>query len=125
MDIRPTSNTTQPPPPLTDKGISVGAPAVAARQAGSDPVQEAAKAQQAKPIPSEEQVAQALKSINTVLQTRSPDLEFSVDSQSDRTIIKVVDKKTQEVIRQMPSQEALDIAKALDKLQSLLIRQTA
>jgi flagellar protein FlaG len=125
MDIRPNSNTTQATPPLTDKGVSVGTKAAVARQAGSDLVQEAAKAQQAKPVPSEEQVAQALKSINTVLQVRSPDLEFSVDSQSDRTIIKVVDKKTQEVIRQMPSQEALDIAKALDKLQSLLIRQTA
>jgi flagellar protein FlaG len=37
----------------------------------------------------------------------------------------VVDKDTNEVIRQMPSREALEIAKALDKLQSLLARQTA
>jgi len=125
MDIRPSSTTTSPATPVSDKRIGSGAAALAARPAAIDPGQEAAKAQQPKPVPSEEQVAQALKSINTVLQVRSPDLEFSVDSQSERTIIKVVDKKTQEVIRQMPSQEALDIAEALDKLQSLLIRQTA
>ncbi|MFD2272939.1 flagellar protein FlaG [Undibacterium arcticum] len=38
-------------------------------------------------------------------------------------MVKVVDQRTQEVIRQMPSPEALEIAKALDKMQGLLIRQ--
>lgn len=72
-----------------------------------------------------EQVAQALKSINFVLQTRSQDLEFSVDSDSAQLIVKVTDKNTKEVIRQMPTKEALEIAKALDHLQSLLKPQTA
>ncbi|MFZ3285914.1 MAG: flagellar protein FlaG [Telluria sp.] len=125
MDIRPAGNTTHAPPTPADKAVNTAPPAAAAKKAAVDAVQEAAQVQQAKPAPSEEQVAQALKSINNVLQLRSPDLEFSVDSESERTIVKVVDKKTQEVIRQMPSQEALDIAKALDKLQSLLIRDTA
>ncbi|MDP3668540.1 MAG: flagellar protein FlaG [Telluria sp.] len=125
MDIRPAGNTTHAPPTPADKAVKTAPPAAAAKKAAVDAVQEAAQVQQAKPAPSEEQVAQALKSINNVLQLRSPDLEFSVDSESERTIVKVVDKKTQEVIRQMPSQEALDIAKALDKLQSLLIRDTA
>ncbi|MFC6521248.1 flagellar protein FlaG [Undibacterium arcticum] len=40
-------------------------------------------------------------------------------------MVKVVDQRTQEVIRQMPSPEALEIAKALDKMQGLLIRQKA
>ena len=79
--------------------------------------------EQEKPNP--KQLAEALKSINTVLQVRSPDLEFSVDSESARTIVKVVDTKTHEVIRQMPSEEALQIAKALEHLESLLIRDKA
>jgi len=77
------------------------------------------------PPPTAEQLQQAVKNINTVLQARSQDLEFSVDSESERLIVTVTDKDTKEVIRQMPSKEAMEIAKALDHLQSLLISQTA
>jgi len=40
-------------------------------------------------------------------------------------VVKVVDKETKEVIRQMPSKEVVELAKALDKLQGLMIKQTA
>ncbi|MES2319320.1 MAG: flagellar protein FlaG [Pseudomonadota bacterium] len=109
--------------------ISSAAPAVAAeRRTGAAPPKvvsapEAAKAP--KPEPDQRQVVEALKNINTALQVRSPDLEFSFDSDSARTIVKVVDAKTHEVIRQMPSEEALQIAKALEHLESLLIRDQA
>lgn len=77
------------------------------------------------PPPSADQLKQAVKNINTALQSRSQDLEFSVDSETERLIVTVTDKNTKEVIRQMPSKEAMEIAKALDHLQSLLISQTA
>lgn len=65
----------------------------------------------------------AVNHINKALQTLSPSLEFSIDDDSDRTIVKIVDQQTREVIRQIPTAEALDISKALDKVQGLLIRQ--
>jgi flagellar protein FlaG len=77
------------------------------------------------PEPSAEQLSQAVKNINHALQARSQDLEFSFDGDSDRLVVTVTDKDTHEVIRQMPSKEAMEIAKALDHLQSLLIKQTA
>jgi flagellar protein FlaG len=40
-------------------------------------------------------------------------------------VVKVIDQNTQEVVRQIPSKEALEIAKSLDKMRGLLIRQTA
>jgi len=40
-------------------------------------------------------------------------------------VVKVVDLETKEVIRQIPSPEVLEIAKAVDQLQGLLIRQKA
>ena len=40
-------------------------------------------------------------------------------------MVKVVDQSTKEVIRQIPSEEMLAIAKALDSLKGLLVRQTA
>lgn len=73
----------------------------------------------------DEQVNEAVQNINKTMQAMGQKLEFSVDEESKRTIVKVVDERTREVIRQMPSQEALEIAKALDRLQGLLIRQTA
>lgn len=72
-----------------------------------------------------QQLPEALKRINTVLQVRAPGLEFSVDDDSARAIVKVIDTNTNEVIRQMPSKEALEIAKALEHLDSLLIRDKA
>ena len=39
--------------------------------------------------------------------------------------MKVVDASTDEVIRQIPSEEIISIAKALDKLQGLLVEQKA
>lgn len=75
--------------------------------------------------PDAAQLQQALSSINQTMQKLAPGLEFAIDPDSSRTVIKVVDQQTGDVIRQMPSAEALEIAKALDKVQGLLISQRA
>lgn len=125
MDIRPIASTPQLAPPVADRVAAVSVQPANVPKAGTQPAQDSALVSQAKQPPDAEQVTQALKSINELLKTRSPDLEFSIDSDSNRAIVKVVDKETQEVIRQMPSEDALQIAKALDRLQSMLIRETA
>ena len=40
-------------------------------------------------------------------------------------MIKLIDTKTDTVLRQITTIEALEISKALDKLQGLLVRETA
>jgi flagellar protein FlaG len=75
--------------------------------------------------PAPEQVKQAAQVIGRAMQTLARNLQFSVDDSSGETIVKVVDMETGNVIRQMPSQEALDISKAIDRLQGLLLRQKA
>jgi flagellar protein FlaG len=72
-----------------------------------------------------ERVAQALTTINATLKTLQQGVEFTIDEKSRRTVVKVIDQETKQVLRQMPSQEILDIANALDRLQGLLIRQEA
>ncbi len=114
-----------PAPGSDERAAGVGAQRAAAGKpaSGAAPVDDEQQQQQA--APADERLSQAVERINTALQARSPELEFSVDSDSERMVVKVIDRDTKEVIRQMPSEEALEIAKALDRMQSLLIRQTA
>lgn len=75
--------------------------------------------------PSKAEVEEAVAKVQKAVETQASNLLFSIDEDSGRTIVKVVDSSTQETIRQIPSEEILSIAKALDKLQGLLIRDTA
>lgn len=125
MDIRSTSAYTAPAAPLAANNQRAAPAAANSGVKAVAPGQGADAVKQAEPAPNAEQLSQALKSINSALQVRSQDLEFSVDHESARTIVTVTDKSTHEVIRQMPTKEAMEIAKALDRLQSLLIKQTA
>lgn len=70
-------------------------------------------------------VDRAAQQINEALQMVSQKLEFSVDKDTDKFVVKVMDKETGEMIRQIPSEELLKIAKALDKLQGLLVKDQA
>jgi flagellar protein FlaG len=88
-------------------------------------VQTASAVQQADATPSVDQVKQAVQDINQSLQSRSQGLEFSIDTDTKEVIIKVIDQETKEVLRQMPSKEALDIAKALDQVLGTLIKTKA
>lgn len=104
----------------------------AARQAPVESAKPAAQlelpVQAVKPAaeaPDVDQVKQATERINKTIQTLSRNLEFTVDEESQENVVKVVDKNTGEVIRQMPSEETLRIANALDQLQGLIIKQKA
>jgi flagellar protein FlaG len=69
------------------------------------------------------QTEQALGKINATLQLSSVDVRFEIDQKTDRVITKVVDVSSGEVIRQIPSEVAIRISKALDKLQGLLVNE--
>jgi flagellar protein FlaG len=74
---------------------------------------------------SREELSAAVKKINESMPASAQSLEFSIDDDSKDIVVKVIDQSTKEVVRQIPSQEALDIAKSLDKMRGLLLRQTA
>jgi len=75
--------------------------------------------------PDAQQIAQAVEEMRTAISPVAQNLRFSIDQDIGRTIVKVVDASTDEVIRQIPSEEIVAIAKAMDKLQGLLIKQQA
>ncbi|HEY6774357.1 MAG TPA: flagellar protein FlaG [Oxalicibacterium sp.] len=122
MDIGQIGSSAKPLSHGDSQPVTVAATGNAARPVQSpSPVQTPAAVQQPDPA----QLSQALQSINKALQTSSSNLEFSVDDDTDRTIVKVVDQQTGDVIRQMPSAEALEIAKALDRAAGKLFHEEA
>jgi flagellar protein FlaG len=80
---------------------------------------------QAEERASVQQVESAVSKISDFVQNFQRDLQFSVDKDSDRLVVKVVDSETQEVIRQIPSEEMLRIARSLDSSESLILREQA
>jgi len=83
------------------------------------------KTNQADAVTDTEKLAKAVDDINKTIRNFSQNLEFSLDEQSKRVVVKIVDQQTKEVLRQIPSEETLEIAKSLDKLKGLLIHQQA
>lgn len=58
--------------------------------------------------------------------TLSSDLQFSIDKETGKDIIKVTDRETKSVVWQFPSEEALQITRALDQYQKgLVLSRTA
>jgi len=63
---------------------------------------------------SEQELDNAVSQLNTYVQSINRNLEFNIDSNSGQTVVKVIDSETDELIRQIPNEEALHIAKQLD-----------
>jgi len=72
-----------------------------------------------------EKTAQAVAKLNEVLKDRERDLEFSVDDTTGRTILKVIHAETGEVIRQIPPEELLNIARTFIEGTGSLIEDQA
>ena len=81
--------------------------------------------QQASKEPSREQLNKAVSDLNQSSQMKAQGIEFSIDEDSQRTVVKVVDQETKEVLRQIPTKEALELAKSFDSARGSLISQSA
>ena len=57
-----------------------------------------------------------VKDINDYVQTVQRDLQFSIDEKSGRTVIKVFDSGNDRLIREIPSEEILELANDLSQL---------
>lgn len=76
-------------------------------------------------LPDRAQIDQAMERMQQSLPTVARNLQFSLDEETGRTVVTVVDASTNEVIRQIPSEELLTIARTLDKFTGLLLKQKA
>jgi flagellar protein FlaG len=109
---------------LQPMGIAVPKPQAPDAQGATEKKEAAGGIPRQRP-PTESQVEEAVGTANRFMQALSQNLQFSVDKESGKTVIKVVDSVTKEVVRQYPPEEMLEIARALGKLQGLLLREQA
>ena len=106
--------------PLTSATRGNAEPAAPAPRSAPVPV----AAQQAPP--SEAEVQAAVAQINQVLRAQNNNsLRFEIDRPSGKTVVRVIDEDTNEVVRQFPSEEVLAIARAIPPISGALIRDTA
>jgi len=63
------------------------------------------------------QLESALNDANKVFEQSNRSLEFSVDTDTKRSIVKLIDTETGDLIRQFPSEEMLAIASAIGQFQ--------
>jgi flagellar protein FlaG len=76
------------------------------------------------PTPAE--LDNAVSALNTVLRESKLDLKFSVDNDTQATVVKMVDTSTGELIRQFPSEATLAISRGIEQFQQgLLLRNKA
>ncbi len=64
-----------------------------------------------------ENLYDAINTLNQVPVIKERNLSFSVDALSGRSVIKLRDKKTDEVIKQIPTEELLKVAQDVKRLQ--------
>ena len=63
--------------------------------------------------------------VQQITQLNASTLEFNTDAETGRAVVKIIDSATGELVRQIPMEEMLALAKSLDRLQGLLLRTKA
>jgi flagellar protein FlaG len=67
--------------------------------------------------PNPEQLKAAVAAINRSLRHANQNLQFSLDADTNKMVVKMVDSETGELIRQIPSDAVLAIARSIDQYQ--------
>ncbi len=68
---------------------------------------------------------QAAARVHEVFQAAEPRLQIEIDPDLERVVVKIVKGETNEVIRQIPPQELLDLAKRLTAPKGFLLKEEA
>lgn len=74
---------------------------------------------------SREQVESAVSTIHEFVQSVRRNVNFTLEDASGRVVVKVTDASSGDIIRQIPSEEALQLAESLEEVRSLLFKAEA
>lgn len=109
--IRPSSPGSASSAVITEKSAAAKA---------EEPAPTALTAEQAR-----QPVEEAISSIKQFAQSIQRNLNFALDDSSGRVVVKVTDAMSGDVIRQIPSEDALRLAESLEEARSLLFKAEA
>ncbi len=70
-----------------------------------------------------QEVEEVVENLNDFAQSVNRQLQFSVDEESGKTIVKVVDAETGETVRAIPPEEILNMQKQLKEVSEKLFQQ--
>ena len=112
-------------PRVGEAGSSAANPAAAtpAAQAAKPVTPNKPRAQESAEAVEAADLERTVQDAQDVASAAGATLQFSIDKDIGKTIIKVVDSTTNEVIRQIPSEELVTLAKNMDKLEGMLFNQ--
>ena len=117
-----TSNVGQPQPGKANEAVQrTGLPAPARTS-------EASTFQDATPPSADvegEEVEEIVEELNELAQQIERQLQFSVDEDSGRPVIRVIDTETEKVIRSIPPEEILTLRRRLNEVQGVLFKTEA
>jgi flagellar protein FlaG len=65
---------------------------------------------------SAQQIEAAVSELSGFVQTNKRQLSFSVDEGSDKQVVKVIDAESGDIIRQIPTEEVLELSERLQEL---------
>lgn len=65
----------------------------------------------------EDAIRQAISNVESFLKVQNRDLAFSIDEDTARSVVTVIDGQSGDVIRQIPSEEVLALAERIQELQ--------
>lgn len=77
------------------------------------------KAQETQEV-SMEKLDAAIDRLNQMMESSQRSLSYSVDKTSDKVVVQVKDYTTDQVVRQIPTEEALKFAESLDRMLGML-----
>jgi flagellar protein FlaG len=105
-----------PVPAQTGNAVS----AIGQSEAGS----KQSDATQKQPV-DEKELSSAVDQLNDTAKLFNTQLQFSVDPDTGRRVVKVTDSQTNQVIRQIPAEDVLRLSKAIGDFKGLLVKDTA
>ena len=122
MIIQPLTSTS---PPITPRTTAVDAPGRPVDELGGTHVDTAETNSDTRSEPERRGIEDVVSEVNEFIKPFNNALQFSIDDTTGATIVKVIDTETEEVIKQIPSEEMLALAKAIGQLKGLLVKQQA
>lgn len=125
MSIQPSSASLPPPAnPVLSAAPRVARAPVENASDYVDPSQ-SVRGNQQSPQLDRNKLEAAAQSVREFVEPINSNLEFRVNEETGDMVVRIVDRATKEIIRQIPSEEMLALAKALDSIKGLFVKQTA